>query len=219
MRSRMLPTWLCVSAAFAAVSALYGCNIVGPAMVLVSGPPKTEAAYEIDPTRTHVVMIDDLRSRFPKRSLRDLACKTVEERLLEEGVLKPDKLLSSRAAYQVAASEKYGQPLTIVEIGRRVGADVIIYVTIDWFTITKDGATASPFVQSRVKVLDAKNNDRLWPANEEGYSLIVAPNKSQGELPKDLGGRAAMEQAVTKQFALAVAQLFYTHETKDSATR
>lgn len=201
-----------------ALVAAPGCNILGPVVAVVSGPPTKSAAYELDPALTYVIFIDDLRSNLPKRSLRDIIAQTAEEQILAEGLLSPDNLISATAARRVASSETNDNKMPIVEIGKSVGADVVIYLTIDGFLLSRDGASAMPTALSRLKILDVDENRRLWPPNEEGYSVIVQPQREVGDLPKDLAGRSAMEVALAKRLGLALAQTFYKHEVKQSAT-
>lgn len=200
------------------LTAAPGCNILGPAVAIISGPPTKGAAYELDPDRTYVIFIDDLRSSLPKRSLRDVIAQTAEEYILAEKLLPPDRLLSATATRRVAASETNENKMPIAEVGRRVGADVVIYVTIDGFMLSRDGVSAMPTALSRMKIIDVTQNQRIWPSNDEGYSVIVQPNRQQGDLPKDLSGRNALEVALAKRLGLAIAQTFYKHEVRQSAT-
>lgn len=201
-----------------ALVAPVGCNILGPVVAVVSGPATRSAAYELDPSLNYVIFIDDLRSNLPKRSLRDIIALTAEENILAEGLLSPDNLISATAARRAASSETNENKMPIVEIGKRVGADVVIYLTIDGFLLSRDGASAMPTALSRLKILDVHENRRLWPPNEEGYSVIVQPQREMGDLPKDLAGRNAMEVALAKRLGLALAQTFYKHELRQSAT-
>lgn len=194
------------------------CNYLGPAVAIISGPPTKPAVYELDPNLTYVIFIDDLRSRLPKRSLRDVIAGTAEETILSEGLLNQDHLISAAATRRIAASDSSENMMSIVEVGRRVGADVVIYVTIDGFLLSRDNVAAMPTVLSRMKLLDVEKNERLWPGNDEGYSVIVQPQRQQGDLPTDLAGRNAMEVALAKKFGVAIAQCFYKHEIRNSAT-
>lgn len=198
---------------------LPSCNIVAPAVFLVAGPEKIEARYQPDARRTHVIVIDDLKSRLPKRSLRDLIGRSAEEELLRQRVLTPDTLIASASASRAVADDRHGGAIPVADIGRRVGAEVVVYVAIDGWTISRDGTTASPSVQARIKVIDAANNKRLWPAGDEGYTLVVQPATQQNTLPPELAARSAMEQALAKQFGIALAQVFYKHEKRESATQ
>ena len=219
--ARLKPLAACLCAALALcllLTAAPGCNILGPVVAVVSGPPTKAAAYELDPSRIYVIFVDDLRSSLPKRSLRDVIAQSAEEQILAEGLLPQDHLLSATATRRVAASETNENKMPIAEVGRRVGADVVIYITVDGFMLSRDGVSAMPTALSRMKIIDVTQNERIWPSTDEGYSVIVQPNRQQGDLPKDLSGRNALEVALAKRLGLAIAQTFYKHEVRQSAT-
>lgn len=195
---------------------LVSCNIVGPAMVLLTPPPSTEAQLELNENSTHMFFVDDLRNRMPKRSLRDAIAQSAESALLTEEALPEDKLISAKTAQRAVTADRHGAALPIAEIGRRTGVDVIIYVTIEAWGLSKDGTTSAPFVDGRVKVIDCKNNKRLWPTIEEGYLLRVAPTASQSNLPTGLAERSKLELELARTYGVALAQLFYKHYTEQS---
>ncbi len=195
------------------------CNIVGPVMVLAQGPPKTEAQVRLDTGRVHLILVDDMRSRLPKRSLRDQIAQGAEESLLEEGVLRPENLIGARAVQRAMSDDRSGSPKSIADIGRDAGAGVVIYLTIDSWGLTRDGRSAAPAAEGRVKVIDCETNKRLWPPNDTGYRLRVAPTMQQGDLPADNAARARLEQDLARRLGTSLAQLFYKHETSKSATK
>lgn len=209
----------CVSSVLAAglLACVPGCNIVGPAMVMLTPPPSNEALFELDESRTHMVFIDDLKNRVPKRSLRDLMAESAEGAILQNEALSQDKLVSAKSTQRAAAEDRFGSTLPVAEIGKRAGVDVVIYVTMDTFSLTKDGTTAAPNAVGRVKVIDVQNNARLWPGLPEGYILRVAPQMQQGNLPNGLAERSALEQDLARRFGVSLGQMFFKHLTENSA--
>jgi hypothetical protein len=195
------------------------CNIVGPAAVLISGPPTVPALYELDKSRNHIIFIDDLRNRVPRRSLRDEAARTAEEIILKEKLLPEQRLISHAALSRTMSDDRYGSTLSVVELGKRAGADVVIYITMDGWGLTRDGASAAPFAAARVKIIDCASNKRLWPPIEEGYRLEVSPSQEQGALPGDLSARSTMEQQLARRFGLGIAQMFFKHERTQSVRK
>ena len=151
----------------------------------------------------------------------DQALFLLEEALLREGVLDPARLISGRAALRVSSSEdSYGDPLSVAELGERVGADVVIYVSMQRWTLSRDGGTLSPSVAGEVKVIDAKSKARLWPpSRSSGYTLVVEPETkvNNADIPREIAQRSQTEIATARQFGLALAQMFYKHETRQSA--
>ena len=192
--------------------AIGACNIFGPAFVLISGPPKIDALYELDPDRTYVVFVDDMRSRMPKRSLRAILSRATERELIRNEALPAEQVIPGAVAYTVIQDESWGDRMSIVDIGRRVGADVIIYVTIDRFQLTRDGISAWPVLSARVKVLDTVDNKRLWPGNTIGHMINVEPLiLRMGDMPSGLSERAELEERLSDRFGVALAQVFYEY--------
>lgn len=196
-----------------------GCNIVGPVMYLAAGPDKTDARFRLDSSRAHVILVDDLRSRLPRRSLGNDIARAAEETLLREGVLKPDRLIESRSLQRSLSDETAGRPTPAADIGREAGASVVIHVSMQSWGLTRDGTSASPSVEMSVKVLDCENRVRLWPPGDQGYLLTVAPKSMQGELPLDLASRRRLEDDLARRAGVALAQLFFKHETSTSALK
>jgi len=203
--------------AWVGVGALSGCNILGPALIIAQGPPMIDALYTLDKNRTYTIFIDDFRNRLPRRSLRFQMAETAEAILIEQGAISADRLLASQAASRVAAGELPDDRLSIADIGRQIGADVVIYVTIDGWILSRDAQSAQPSVLSRVKVIDVDLNKRVWPPNPEGYVLALQPKDMQGDLPTSLAGKAELERALAERFGLALAQMFFKHEKRISA--
>ncbi len=194
-----------------------GCNILGPAYVLVAGPPKYDPLWDLERDRMHVIVIDDLRNRLPKRSLRTVASREAEDRILRRGLLPEDRLIPSSAAYALLSEETAREQMSIVDMGRRLGAEVVIYITVDVWQLSQDGVSASPIVGSRVKILDVVQNRRVWPSTEVGFMLRVEPDSLKGEMPVSYAQRSTLERNLAEQMGLAIAQMFYKHEIRESA--
>jgi hypothetical protein len=206
--------------AAALLTAASGCNIVGPALLIVEGPPTNEAVFKLDETRTHVIFIDDLKSRVPKRSLRTEIATSAEQALLEEKVLAQEQLIATSAIMRVAADDAFGAPMSVAQMGERVGADVVIDVSREEWTLTQDRGTYTPKVVALVKIIDAETKQRIWPKVGSGHRLTVEPRDqtNAGEVPKDLASRTAAEQALAKRCGKALAELFFEHEVRKAST-
>lgn len=198
--------------------AMSACNIAGPVFVLMSGPPKSQALFELDPDRTYVVFVDDMRSRMPKRSLRNVISRSAERELIRNDSLPAKQIIPGGAAYTVIQSESWGDRMSIVDIGRRVGAEVILYITVDRFELSLDRVSVWPVMSARLKILDVQNNERIWPTNTIGHMINVEPLALRGgQMPTTLSGRADLEEQLSERFGVAIAQVFYKHLTSESA--
>lgn len=196
----------------AAFVSLAGCNIIGPAFVLVHGPEKVQAAYELDKTKSTVIFIDD-RVPYTSRAVRDVIGRTAEEALLEEKALKD--VVSGKSIQAVVARERFGKPMGIADVGKAVGADVVIYAWVDGFTLSQDGQTFTPSAALRVKVIDAATKERLFPkpdASEPWYPLVVQPPPQQGFRPGTPAEEDKARQDLARVVGLALARVFFEHE-------
>ncbi len=188
-----------------------GCNIVAPVASLVAGPPKTQAAHKLDKASTAVIFIDDRASQAPRRSLRNVVATEAERTLIEKNVLAADQLFPSAAAARAAQGESYDAPISIAEVGRRVGADRVIYVEMTSFSLSRDGVTLSPSASARVKVIDAATGQRIFPDDAAGYP-VTAQLPRGAQAPASLAARAQVEQALAKALGVQIARVFFTHE-------
>lgn len=200
----------------AAVWAMPACNILGPASYLVLGPEKVQKVYELDPNRPTVIFVDD-RVPHTSRPDRRLIGQTAEELLLNEEVVA--QMISSQGAQEVGAGEAFGEPASIAEIGRAVKAEVVIYATIDEFTLSTDGQSYSPRASVRVKVVDAVEGHagRLWPTDGDGwYRLVVQPVQGPALRPSSPGEQTQARRLFAQQVGRDLAGLFYDHLPAES---
>ena len=64
--------------------------------------------------------------------------------------------------------------VSIEELGKSVGADLVLYVEMDMFTLTPDGGVPKPSASARVKVVDVAAKERIFPvagADQRGYPV------------------------------------------------
>jgi hypothetical protein len=215
MRPRFSPI-ACLSLGVACAGTLAGCNIVGPAYLLIHGPPKTPAAYTLDKERTAVVFVDDRANRMPRRALRTAMAAEAERVILGQKLVKD--MITGQSAIQAAEADPEGQPVSIAEIGRSIGAQQVIYATIDTFTLSPDGQTFAPSMVVRVKVLDAADGKRLWPEDRRGATLPVQIPPKQGTAAASSIELTRAENELATAAGLALARLFFKHETPKSVS-
>lgn len=196
--------------ALAAATLASGCNIVGPAFLLVHGPEKVPAAHTLDPKRPTVVVIDDRANFVPRRALRMTMSSETERHLLGERAL--EDMISGQSALAAAGAEKDGRPLSIAEIGRAVGAEVVVYVAVDEFTLSPDGQSFVPTARLRVKVIDAANDRRIWPEDRAGQAIVARVPPKQGTAPTGLTEQARAEDELARSAGLSIARLFVKHD-------
>jgi hypothetical protein len=189
-----------------------GCNIVAPALMIAQGPPKIEAQLKLDKSRTHVILIDDRRSVLPSRNLRELIGTTAEKALLEKDAVTD--IVQSRIASAQVRGERFGTPMSIVEVARAVKADVIIYATVDSFSLTVDGQSLAPTAVLRVKVIDAQTEQRLLPPDGEldWRTLTVSLPSAAATAPTSQSQVFAIQTDLAHWTGIQLARMFYDVE-------
>lgn len=195
--------------ALLALAALPACNIVGPAVFFLNGPEKAPAVYTLPKDRPTVIFVDDRFNRVPQRSSRDLIGATAEQVLLDEEILTD--AIQSRQATAAARRERFSEPLTIAQVGSEVGAQVVIYATVDDFTVSIDGVSHQPRAVLRVKVIDAATGERLYPepgSPAEAHTLSVTTRQQRTPIGTR-AERAQAEQDLARWTGIRLARLFF----------
>jgi hypothetical protein len=193
---------------------LPACNIVGPAVVLIHGPEKTAAQHELDPKRTTVFFVDDRGNRLDRRALRRTIAVTAQTVLMKEGVLDEKKVVDAAATLMLVSNEPAGEPMDIVTLGKSIGAEVVVYITVDRFMLSADSATFQPTATLRVKVIDCINTPaRIWPEEPEGKAVVVTMPQRQGQAPRNASDAMRAQDRLAEECGRSVAELFFRHVT------
>lgn len=190
-----------------------GCNYVAAGAYLVHGPPKTPAQYKLNGDRRTVVFVDDRTSATPRRSLRQTIGEAAERALIAYAKVDAAKTIPSQAALRVSAQDRAAEQMSVIDIGRMVGAEVVVYVTVDRFALSPDGVTYQPTAIGRVKVFDTTTNARLFPIDGAGASVFANIPTSGAEFPSSGSERARAEDVLAAAFGERVAKVFYEHES------
>ena len=178
---------------------LSSCNILGPAMIIAEGPPKTKAQYTLPKERVTVVFIDDRRSYLPRRNLRDAIAGEASQRLLDNKAVMT--VVNPRDAAAGVAGERNNAPIDLVTLTTNSKAEIMVYATIDDFQLFPDRETFQPTAVVRVKVIDAKAAEpRIWPEEREGKKLVIT-TLGPGTL---FGEMALLGQQMHNAFAEAI---------------
>lgn len=208
----------------AAAVAVAGCNIFAAGYTLVHGPPTYPATHQLDKKRPTVIFFDDRANRLPRRALGPMIAEAAERDLLDAGAFDENMLLSSRAATLAANQERFGEPLSIVEIGRAVQsetikAEVIVWVTVDSFSLSPDGTSYLPSATLRLKVIDLVSGDRIWPEAKTGQAVTFTMPDQLGTRPSDRSEVLKAEEQFAVWLGIGLGQVFHEHETKLSHIR
>lgn len=194
--------------------ALGGCNIVAPAYVLIHGPEKTPAVYKLDEKKPTVILVDDLSSVLPARSLRTTIAGRASQELLNEKAV--ESVIDAKAIQALMMRDSATSPTPIATLGRQVQAQQVIHVSMDRFALSPDGATYQPFADARVKVITTDDGgERVWPTQPEGYALRVVLPVQRDELPSGAGVMLKAQEALADRVGVELSRLFFKYETRE----
>ena len=190
-------------------AALGGCAAFAHFWALVSPPKKVKAKFTPPKGKKVLVFVDDFRQPISHETMK----KELTARLNKE--LKDNKVARETVPYDRLA-DLAGDPTfnrtRITNIGKRLGADLVIYVEIHKLTLKE--SPDSPLWQGSlhvgVKVVDCERG-KLWPKDrpEKGYSV----DYTEPHVSEDLSTTYGI--VVTKRLAARVARrivrLFHDH--------
>jgi hypothetical protein len=200
--------------ALALVAGAGGCNYLIPAAYLIEGPPKEPARYEL-PRRKTVVYVDDRANRMTRAALRTAVGEEVGTLLLQQALV-PEVVSSRDAVAYARRVDTADKQVSIRKIGEAVGAEQVVYIEVDDYRISADGATPRPAAMVSVKVIDVGSGARLWPdGTDSGERLVIRTREQSMDLYNSSAGRRQVEDALAKQVAEDVSKLFYEHEKRE----
>lgn len=191
-----------------------GCNVVTPIAYAIHGPEKINPVYTLEENLKTVIFVDDPSSKITQRRLRYAVAKGATDALLEKRVLVD--MVDPRGILTAASNERFGEQMSISELGKTVGADIVIYAVVTDFSLSPEVGAYLPRATLRVKIIDVAKGERLWPADEQGHMANVQIPQKPGSSPASRGERLAIEQSLAERAGLGLAQLFYKHEITET---
>jgi len=196
------------------LAATPGCNVVTPVAYAIHGPGKVEPQFTLAEEARTVIFVDDPSSRITQRRLRYQIAERATDELLEKRVLVD--MVDPRGILTAAGHETYGKQMSISELGRSVDADIVIYAVVTDFSLSPETGAYLPRATLRVKIIDTRSEQRLWPSDERGHVMNVQIPQRPGTGPGSMGERVEVEGSLASRAGLGLAQLFYKHEITET---
>jgi hypothetical protein len=196
--------------------ALPACNILVPASYIVAGTGQAPAVYEL-PDKPTVVFVDDAKSVIagPVNLRRIIGDKTSEQLMVHDVV---SVTISPRDAINAAREGTSDAPIPAGEIGRKLGADQVIYVEMAAFQ-PGDEFNPRPSAACWVRVLDVPTSSRVFPppdSGEKAHLVQIAPREVM--TGGGSGGAASTrrkQELLAEQLGDELARLFYEHTPRE----
>jgi len=197
-------------AAAAVLLCLPGCNLLTPVAYAIHGPEKILPVFTLPEEATTVIFVDDPSSKIAQRRLRYAMADTATDQLLEKRVLID--MLEPRGIIATAAKDSHSNRMSITELGKSVGADIVIYAVVTEFSLSPETGSYIPQATLRVKVIDVAKGKRIWPESNFGHQMNIRIPQLPGLSPDTNAAQLAIEQKLAIRTGLGLSQLFYKHE-------
>ena len=174
-------------------------------------PKKQKALYELPKSNCILVLATDKsvggQHESAKRDVTEFLSALLLEHKLTRRVVSYDDLMAFRLATPRFAL------LTPAEVGKKFGADIVLHVAIEQFSL-KDNAGGAWHgkVEAMVQVIDAGGEEErtLWPEDRPaGHPVSVARTPTISSSPT-YGNHLA--KVLAAQTADGIAKLFYDHK-------
>tara|TARA_R110002073_G_scaffold239285_1_gene400589 strand:- start:97206 stop:97871 length:666 start_codon:yes stop_codon:yes gene_type:complete len=216
MMNRSKQTTLLIAVAMTILTLIPGCNIVTPIAYAIHGPQKINPVYELNEELKTVVFVDDPSSKITQRRLRYTIAKQATSELLDKRILVD--MLDPRGILTAASNERFGEQMSISELGKSVGADIVIYAVVTDFSISPEAGAYIPRASLRIKVIDVAEGQRVWPSDTKGHIANIQIPQRPGNSPESStsGARLEVEQELAQRAGTGLAQLFYKHEITET---
>ncbi len=99
-----------------------------------------------------------------------------------------------------------------MDVGRAVGAETVISVTMTGWTLQQEPGFISPAASAQVSILDTVANVRIWPQGERTHPLIVRLPRQAATGSMSLSEKSKWEKMLATKFGSELAKMFYEHE-------
>ena len=208
---------------------LAGCEGFGFLAVLFDGN-KVPPAYELKPCKT-LVMVDDPASVLPDKIVQRVIENNIvfhidrnlplQQNPKEEPGVPVISFVPLTKLYKVQSEmEDDFDSVPIDRIGKKVGADQVIFVTVTDFRTLYAGALYKPTASLDIKVIDVESGRRVFPkrgkmvdkdAVPPGYLMTAELNYKSSHV-KGPGNQQEMQKKLAEYIGRQIAELFYKHK-------
>ncbi len=194
---------------------LHGCGVLAYLGVAISGPEKVPALYEPPSGKKFLVFVDDLQHGTVHEPVKQELTRQLNRMLVDndvaDSIIPYDDLLDL-----ITVTPKFNR-LAVNQVGQKLGADVILYVRVDKFSVKDDDI--SPLwhgqLKTTVRVVSARTSDpaevRMWPKDDpDGHRAEPVEIPPMADSSPGFGDAMARDMAT--QMADQIAKFFYEHE-------
>ena len=177
------------------------------------------ARHTLDDTKKTLVLVEDHPTRgFGAASANPAIAARVQHELRENEAVQSFVALSELNDLAAREGEAFDR-MSIYEIGRRLGAQQVIYIYVDAIDQQQSGTMVRPTAHVRVKVVDVAEQKREFPTKEHapdpdrGYPLEVTMFYSmQDQLTRTR--MAELTRRLAERVGVESARLFFNYRRR-----
>jgi len=178
-------------------------------LVAVLAPPKRiPAVYELPEDKKVLVFVDDIVKPVRYEAVKRELTEGINDRLLKEKVA--GETLPYEHLFRLIASRPDFNLLSIFEVGKLLGADLVVYVRLDEFSL-KDSPNVPLWhgkLRTTVRVMDVSGKP-LWPLDRPAGHVVEVEMPEVIDASNTYGTELASQMA--ERMAERIARLFHTH--------
>lgn len=191
---------------------LSGCAVSAWFAAQFGPEKKVPAKYEPPAGKTILVFVDDMLHPVDYEPVKIELAEMLNKQLIDHKVAAKT-IPYSRLGEFIAATPSFNS-LAVGEVGRKLGADMVLYVQIDEFGL-RDAAAAAELWKGRlgttVRLVDVTKG-RLWPTDSPtGHMVPKAETQTVSDSSQARGEQISKELAA--ETADKIAKLFYSYKT------
>lgn len=211
------PVCLGLTAA-ALAGAVAGCSAAGLAWLTaaLAPPKKVPAQYKPPQDKTLLVFVCDKDNPVDYEPIKGELTDRLNEQLAANRVAA--RTIPYQRLAELASATPEFNALSVSDVGRKLGADLVLYVRIDGFAL-KDSAASELWrgqLQVSVRIVEV-GKGRLWPLDRPGGHPIPAVETSTATESSPLYA-SELARTLATRMADRVAKLFYDHTEPHEGT-
>ncbi len=140
-----------------------GCAAIGWAVAAFAPPERVRAEYKPPRDKAYLVLVDDVMTPAGFETVQSDLASQLNDRLEQEGIAF--RTVDQADVMRLASTTGDFSRLSVSEIGERLGADVVVYVHVNKFDVSRyaGSTTWNGEIESTVRVVDVHEARRLWP--------------------------------------------------------
>ena len=191
---------------------LPGCAVFGWIVAKFAPEKKVPAEYEFPAGTTILVFVDDMLHPVDYEPVKIQLTEMLNAQLIAHKVAAKT-IPYSRLGEFISATPSFNS-LAVSEVGRKLGADMVLYVQIDEFGL-RDAAAGAELWKGRlatsIRLVDVTKG-RLWPTDSPtGHMVPKAETQTVSDSSQARGEQISRELA--DETADKIAKLFYSYKT------